>query len=429
MVPIALAVILATSSFIAAEPQAERLESQNSARLVGLQTEGAADLSGILEPIRAEAKLPAMALAIVSVDGQARLLGAAACGVRERKVDAAATVTVGPDDLWHLGSCTKAFTATLCAILVDEGMFRWDSTVGELLGSPIRPQDSTTSAIASSAFHEGWKSVTVEDLLRHRGGAPANPSAAIWRAAWQCKAQPSVCRATFVASLLADAPARERGTFEYSNQGYAIVGRLCEVVTGKAWEELVVEKVCDPLGITSAGFGVPSAHKPDRATKGHKDDGTVNDIDNPQAIAPAGTMHMTIGDWARFVAFHVAPSPDSRVRMSQGSFDRLHATVPPPDARPGAATDPKAAPAMGWFGATRPWGGTVLTHAGSNTSWYCVTWLSPSRKFAVLVTCNQGGAAASKAADAAAFAGIQWWQQTDKSKTETQPAQSGAPGS
>ena len=63
--------------------------------------------------------------------------------------------------------------------------------------------------------------------------------------------------------------------------------------------------------------------------------------------------------------------------------------------------------ALGWGVAKRGWGGgTVLTHAGSNTMFYCVTWVAPERDFAVLVACNQGGDAASKACDEVASACI-----------------------
>lgn len=47
---------------------------------------------------------------------------------------------------------------------------------------------------------------------------------------------------------------------------------------------------------------------------------------------------------------------------------------------------------MGWIAVNRPWaGGMALTHAGSNTMNYCVTWLAPKKGFAVLVCTNRGG--------------------------------------
>ena len=64
--------------------------------------------------------------------------------------------------------------------------------------------------------------------------------------------------------------------------------------------------------------------------------------------------------------------------------------------------------AMGWVVDQRPWaGGRVLTHNGSNTMWFCVTWIAPERDFAVLVTCNEGGDDAAKACDEASAALIQ----------------------
>ena len=365
------------------------------------------DVTTLLEPILAETKVPAIAVAVVSVDGPPTLLALGACGVRDASKEGDQQSPVTRDDLWHLGSCTKAFTATLCGVLVEAGELRWNSTVGELLGRDVVD------------MHPGWKDVTLDELLHHRGGAPKSGTKENWQAAWNCHAQPSVCRQVYLANLLAEAPAQARGTFEYSNQGYAMAGRMCEVATGKTWEDLVRTRVCEPLGITSLGFGIPSAHRPDRAPKGHRESGTPNDVDNPPAIAPAGTMHMTLTDWARFIAFHTAASPDPRVAISPSNFDRLHAI-------PEGTTPPAA---MGWFGGERPWGGAILTHAGSNNSWHCVAWISPSRKFAVLATCNQGGSGASKATDAAAAAAIGWWQgwEADNKKRAAPRNDSGAP--
>jgi len=58
--------------------------------------------------------------------------------------------------------------------------------------------------------------------------------------------------------------------------------------------------------------------------------------------------------------------------------------------------------ALGWATAKRAWaGGTALNHNGSNTMWYCVTWLAPERGFAFLVATNQGGKKAAEGCNAA----------------------------
>jgi CubicO group peptidase (beta-lactamase class C family) len=49
------------------------------------------------------------------------------------------------DDRWHLGSCTKSMTASLAAMLIEDGLLRWDTTVGEILpGNRHEPRMATS---------------------------------------------------------------------------------------------------------------------------------------------------------------------------------------------------------------------------------------------------------------------------------------------
>jgi CubicO group peptidase (beta-lactamase class C family) len=149
--------------------------------------------------------------------------------------------------------------------------------------------------------------------------------------------------------------------------------------------------------MTTAGFGPPGTPDVLDQPRGHTAEGKpvepgVN-ADNPPAIAPAGLCHMAIRDWAKYVSMHLLGARGESTFLSRASFDRLH-------------EPPKGfAYAMGWAVTERPWGaGTVLNHNGSNTMWFCVTWIAPRRDFAVLICCNQGGDAAAKACDDVAAA-------------------------
>ena len=51
--------------------------------------------------------------------------------------------------------------------------------------------------------------------------------------------------------------------FSYSNLGYIIAGSILERLCGKTWEELVQERIVEPMGLKSAGFG-PQASAPSR---------------------------------------------------------------------------------------------------------------------------------------------------------------------
>jgi len=332
----------------------------------------AEDGGSFLEEIRHRHGMPGMVCGVVTRD---RALRAWAAGVRRQGMDGAFSV----DDCVHLGSCTKAFTATLAARAVGEGSIGWETTVGDLLTREDR--------VAA-----GWREVTLEQLLRHRGGAPATAPVQAWREAWGCRRPAVECRTIFVRSLLAEDPPERQGEHHYSNQGYAIAGRMLEIALGEPYEALLGTRLLEPLGIRRAGFGPPSTTQVD-APVGHDDKGRPDDIDNPAAIAPAGTLHMPLADWARFLAVHLGGDLPAALVGLRPQMAALHRAA---DGPPGEA--------LGWVTARRPWGGRVLNHAGSNTRWYCVAWLAPERGFGVVAATNQGGDPASRACDEACAA-------------------------
>src|SRR5205085_10035577 len=47
--------------------------------------------------------------------------------------------------------------------------------------------------------------------------------------------------------------------FYYSNVGYVLAGAVLEQLTGRAWEVLMRERLFQPLGISTGGFGAPGA--------------------------------------------------------------------------------------------------------------------------------------------------------------------------
>jgi CubicO group peptidase (beta-lactamase class C family) len=349
------------------------------------------DVTALLGPIRARNDLPALAGAIVV---GSRLEAAGCDGVRRRGSPEKVTL----EDRWHLGSCTKAMTATLCAMLVEEKKLAWDTTLAKAFPEHAK---------AEKRMDAGWKGVTLEQLLTHRAGMPSDLSTdGLWGKLWQRQGTPAEQRMQLVDGVLAHAPIHPPGTKgAYSNAGVAFAGVLAERAAEQEYEALITKRLFEPLGITSAGFGAPGT--PDKndgrpaGARGHGADGKPVEpgpsSDNPPGIAPAGTVHMTIGDWGKFVALHLDGRAGRSRLLPKAAFERLH--TPPKGAEPPFA--------CGWVVLERPWGGTVLTHSGSNTMWFCVVWMSPSKDFAVLACTNTAGAAAEKACDETAWALIQ----------------------
>lgn len=341
------------------------------------------DISPLLVPIVRGKATPGMVACVIR--GEAIVMIGAA-GVRRAGEDRPVTI----HDMFHLGSCTKAMTATLCAMLVEDGRLDRTTTLAQAF-----PAHFTNDA------HKPWREVTLAHLLTNRGGVPGTLDAGgLWGRLGRHKGTPVEARALLLKGVLERDPAHAPGHYEYSNAGFAIAGHMAETRMGTPFETLMQERLFAPLGITSAGFGAPGVAGANDQPRGHAGTKPIEpgpNADNPPAITPAGRVHMPMADWAKFVSLHLrghAQNPARECRLlTPESFDWLHA----PGEGPGT---PYAA---GWIVAERPWAdGVVLTHSGSNTMWFCVAWLAPRKNLGVLVACNAGGPEAQKACDIAA---------------------------
>ncbi len=189
-------------------------------------------VTNLLAPIRAKYQVPAMAAALVTSKG---LVAVGAVGTRKRGTEVPVTL----NDQWHLGSDTKAMTATLVAKLVEQGRLRWDSTVAEIFPD------------SAAGFDPEARAITVLQLLSHHSGLQPNPDLVVYGGADGAKE-----RLRVVKDVLAKAPQHKPGThYEYSNLGYAIAGAIIERITGKTWEQEMQDEIFGPLGMTSVGFG------------------------------------------------------------------------------------------------------------------------------------------------------------------------------
>lgn len=347
--------------------------------VVLLRAEEPEDVNALLEPIRAKNNLPALAAAAI-IDG--KLVAIGAIGVRAMGSKEAVT----REDRWHLGSCTKSITASLAGILVEEGKIRWDTTIAAAL-----PQ-------IASGMNGDYKNVTLEQLLTHRAGVPGAPPPDLWAAAWTMKGTPRQQRLAFVTGLVRRPPEAPPGTkYIYSNQGFAIAGAMLEHAAQTPYEDLVQKRLFTPLGLKSGGFGAPGTPRRVDEPRGHDlKNGKLEPLepgplaDNPPAIAPAARAHLTIGDFARYAAWH----GEAKVLLKPATFEKLH-TAPP-------GADGEQHYAMGWIVAEPDWsGGKALAHVGSNTHSIAEVWVAPGRKAAFVAASNCAGPLANAAADEA----------------------------
>lgn len=332
------------------------------------------NLSDMLKETRAEAGLVGAGAAVM-VDGE--VVAIAVDGERIQKSGEPIT----PEAVWHLGSISKSMTATLIAALVEDEALTFETTVGDIYGSKA---------------HESWQDITLNQLLTHRSGAPANFSR-LASLAPDAKGQWAVSnqRQERVEAMIATELAREPGTFLYSNVGYTVAGAMAEkAASGTPWEILLYDWVFKPLGVNPTfgpprGDTAPWGHASGLFGKSAKD--PTKRADNPQFIGPAGTVALSLTDLLKFGQAHL--SQDDQL-LSRASYDQL---ITPPvreeESGRGYAYGWVVDPSGGGIGA-----GPIIWHNGSNTMWYALLIVMPEQNTVMAFTTNDGDVAAAEKA-------------------------------
>jgi CubicO group peptidase (beta-lactamase class C family) len=307
-------------------------------------------------------RVPGAEIAVVR-DGEPLYVG----GVGVRGVADAAPV--GPRTLFHHGSCGKAFTGLLAAVLADAGVIDLDAPVRNYVPELRLPDPVIADRL------------TLRDLLSHRSGIGRHDF--LWILDGSVRREEVVRR-------LADLPlvGDLRGQWSYSNLGYTLVGYAIERVTGSTWEGQLEERVLRPLGMTRTWASIAATTSDaDHAHPHVVRDGEARPTEwrNDSAIAPAGGLTSCAEDSVRWLCAQlgeVDALPSTAVREAQ----RL--VIPVPD---GAAPFPEldfAGYGFGWLSGRyrdRP----MVWHNGGIDGFTTQTLVLPRERAGVVVCANQ----------------------------------------
>jgi D-alanyl-D-alanine carboxypeptidase len=244
-----------------------------------------------------------------------------------------ASHTVQATDTWHLGSNTKAMTATTIALLVQDCLLDWDSTVGAIL-------DPTHQLMS-----EDFVNVTIGELATHHSGItgtfgidniPLLPSQMLEL----YEASASVGRALAGTAILSVAATGTRGSYEYSNNNYIILGLVIDAVAGVSAEQVIEDRLWKPFNMTTAGWGVnretsatsvenPWPHLTNLSTAEtypYRQTWPVDLRDYAPYMNTAGRAHMSLADYDKWLRLHVDEAARSQVGLSDEQLQILHTT-------------------------------------------------------------------------------------------------------
>lgn len=290
---------------------------------------------------------------------------------------------ISDKDQWHLGSCSKSFTAHIIAQLVSEGKLDWSTKVSAYFPS----------------VHPDLVNLTVDNLLFHHSDIlDISPSPeddlATWNKYLNDNRSVSIQREELSEIVLSRAPRKPIGTeFSYANMNYVLLGRIVEKIEGRSWEAAVTNRIFDRYGLKSCGIGsAPKTESPADQPFGHQlENGKLVPMsvgyDLPAWISPAGLIHCNMSDWEKFAQVLLA-----EIKNEGSPFSKQFTTQLLEQKYPNESTlYTRIALGMGKSDKF----GTMYNHVGSNGVYLSDIWIAPAANLIVLLATNSGTDAAS----------------------------------
>jgi CubicO group peptidase (beta-lactamase class C family) len=320
-------------------------------------------LAAEIERDRIDLHIPGVALAIVRGD---EVIFARGFGL----ADVSKKTPVTPNTAFFIGSSTKAFTAMLVGMLVDEGKMSWDDPVEKYLPEfklAVQSKDPNDRA-------------TLRDVLSHRTGftrmayLELNPGLS----------SDEILRRASVAQAFA--PFRQR--FLYNNVHYLAAGSAAAAAAGMSWDELIKARILTPLGMTATRTTRKVWSDPGTA-RGYRWNEARNEFE-PQTVetqgvyvdrvAPAGAISSTARDMTSWISFLLRQGVnDGKALISPASLTTMWT--------PQISIGDSNGYGRGWF--VRSWQGQrLIEHGGAIPGFRAEVGLLPDSNLGFVVLTN-----------------------------------------
>ena len=313
-------------------------------------------------------EVPGLAIAVVKDDS---VVYATGFGVRELgRTDAVSANTV-----FLAASTTKAFTVALMAMLVDSGRVRWNAPV--------------TTYLPGFQLYDPYvtRELMVADLLSHRSGL--SRADGLWYGT-DLSREEILRRQRFLRPSWS-----LRSQYGYNNNMFIAAGQVIAAVTGRPWDDVVRERVFQPLGMTRTTTSVSALRGMDDVATPHaRHDGRMTPIAwrNVDNVGAAGSINTTARDMAQWVRFQLARGTVGGNRLlSDSAFRTMRQPFTP--IRPSTATDslyPEVhlrSYGLGWS-LNDYRGRLVVQHGGSLDGMRSQVGLLPEERLGVVLLAN-----------------------------------------
>lgn len=274
--------------------------------------------------------------------------------------------------IFPIASCTKAFTTTAIATLVDHGILDWDVPIKNYIPE-FEMYDPSTS-----------EQLTLRDIACHRSGLPRHDMA------WYASAKNMAERVHRIKHLQTSQPFRS--ALQYNNLMYMVAGYAMERVTGTSWEEIIHRKILQPLQMYDTNFNLPSVSNPANYAHPHV---LINAEIQPtkyldmSAIGPAGSISSNVEDMTKWLLFHASgrepriPEIISEQSLSATYTPHMAFSIPPIKNK----EVPIQTYALGWSVSVYR-GNALIAHDGGVDGFSAYVGFIPSEALGIVILAN-----------------------------------------
>lgn len=242
----------------------------------------------LAENLVAGQKVPGLAMAIVQ---GGRVLSARGYGI----TDVNQPEQVDAHTVFRLASLSKSFASTAAAVLVNDGLLRWDSHVVDYYPS-LRFSEPRAAL-----------QLTVADVLSHRVGIGHN---AFDRDLEGYAEYPSLVQKIAYAPMKC-APGE---CYAYQNVAYSLIGDVVQGASGQPFDQVVARRLFKPLGMNDASYGLEGIAASPRWAKPHvrgkRGWSAVTPKPTYYRVAPAAGVNASISDMAQWLLAQNGHRPD-----------------------------------------------------------------------------------------------------------------------
>jgi CubicO group peptidase (beta-lactamase class C family) len=327
-------------------------------------------------------KIPGMSVAIVRNDTVVYTKGFGTLSAQNH-------AAVNDQTLFEIGSSSKAFTATLVAMLVTDGKMRWEDHLSDYL-----PGFRLYDPVANEA-------VTLRDALTHRSGIARGEL--VWLGSGISR-DDVLHRIRF---LKPESPFRSK--YSYQNMMFLAAGQAAGKAAGSSWDALIPQRIFGPLGMTSSvttskGLATTNVARPH--TLDH-DTAIVEGMFDGENIGPAGSILSNAKDMGQWLRFQLNDGVVGGKRLVNSTALRethspqILAVAGAPPAGRGGGGNPAASDSipvthfssygMGWF--VEDYHGQLMwQHGGNTTGMTAAVGMLPEKHIGVAVLSNMQGA-------------------------------------